>query len=102
LAKTRSNENGKIDPKKYARILRGIELEDVYLESCTVKHKRENFDKHGGLQVSIRDSSTYAQQDTKLVVSQKYSLIAKPPKMQRDFALKISPLKKISLRFLEK
>lgn len=78
-----------IDPKRYAQILRGIKLEEIYLESCSVIHKRENLIKQKSLQVSIRDNASYEQHNGRVKVTHKYYLTAKQPEME-DFALKIS------------
>lgn len=78
-----------IDPKRYAQILRGIKLDEIYLESCSVIYKRENLIKQKGLQVSIRDNASYEQHNGRVKVTHKYYLTAKNPEME-DFVLKIS------------
>ena len=89
MATIKSRKKEGIDPKRYAQILRGIRLDEIYLESCSVTHKRENLTKQKGLEVSIRDSASYKQHNGRVKVTHKYYLTAKKPEME-DFALKIS------------
>jgi len=90
LAKRKSNKKEKIDPKTYSEILIKLELKEIYLESCSVSHKREELLKQKGLDVAIKDKASYVQKDSKLSVTHKYDLTVKTPEMDRGFALKIS------------
>jgi len=81
-----------IDPKRYAQILNGIKLSRLYLESCSVKQKRENLIKQKGIIVSVLDKVSYEQHENILHVTHKYYLTAKKPEMGKDFAIKISTI----------
>lgn len=89
MAIKKSRNKEKIDPKSYAQILRGIKLGEIYLESCSVTHKRENLVGQKGLEVFIRDRASYKQDNGRVKVTHKYYLTAQKPEIQ-DFALKIS------------
>jgi len=90
LATKKSQKKEKIDPKKYAEILRRVKLGEIYLDSCSVIHKRENLIKQKDLQVLIRDRASYEQSNGKIKVIHKYYLKTKKTEKEKDVALEIS------------
>lgn len=79
-----------MDPKKYLNILKDIELNQIYLESCSAELKRRNIELHKNLQVIIRDRASFEQIKNKLKITQKFFLTVKTPEMKKDFAIKAS------------
>lgn len=80
-----------LDPKKYSEIVKQIELTEVYLDSCNVTQKRGNLLHQKNLEITIRDKASYyqlAKQKTKVL--HKFYLTAKPPELEKDFAVKIT------------
>ena len=88
--KAKKSRKGKIEPKRYGEILRGIELHDIFLKSCSAEIKREKLEKTKGLKVSIKDKVDKHQSDNKVVVTHKFFLNAKPSEEEKDFVIKIS------------
>jgi hypothetical protein len=80
----------KLDPKKYTGILKTMKLKELYLESCSVDHKRENVLKSKGIQILVKDRASFTQEDDKVKVFHKYFLTGKSPEMEKDYAIKIS------------
>jgi preprotein translocase subunit SecB len=90
LAKEKSEKKEGIDYKAYSKILGKLELKEIYLESCSVSHNREDILKQKNLKVAVKDKASHIQQENKLIVTHKYDLNVKTPETKRGFALKIS------------
>jgi len=90
LPAKKSQKNQKIDPKRYAQIIKGINLAEIYLESANITQKRGNLIKQKALNVAVKDKAFYVQYEKRVNVTHKYYLTAKTPEMEKDFALKVS------------
>jgi preprotein translocase subunit SecB len=90
LTQKKSQKKTKIDPKRYSEILKQVHLNEIYLDSCSVSQKRQNLIQQKSIEFKIRDKVSYQQDDQRLKVTHNYVLTAKPPDLEKDFALKIS------------
>lgn len=80
----------KIDPKDYAQIIKGIELDEVYLESCSATLAREKMLRQKQLVAEVKDTASYVQNDNRVKVTQKYNLRIIDPEKEKEFPLKMS------------
>lgn len=78
-----------MDRKEYGQIIRGVTLDEIYLESSSVAHNRESLLKRD-LQITVRDRASYVQENNKVKVIHKYYLTAKESEMEKKFVIKIS------------
>jgi hypothetical protein len=92
LAKQKTEEY-KLSPKDYGEILKQVELEDIMLEECSAKARKDRLTKPAT--VSIKQSMSYEKQGENLVlITSNYELIASSG-LKKDFALKILCLFKL-------
>lgn len=49
----------KIDPKKYADILSKTQLVEIYLDSCSVSHMREEIQTEKKIKIEIKDKASF-------------------------------------------
>lgn len=90
MVKEQSVKKEKIDHRTYSVTLEKLELKEIYLESSSVSHNREQILKQKNLKVAVKDKASYVQHDNKLKVTHKYDLNVKTPEMGKGAALKIS------------
>ena len=79
-----------MDPKKYYSILKKLELNEIYIESCTVSQLRDELLSEKNLQVTVKDKAMLEQQDSKVTIIHKYDLKAKTSQTEKGFPLKVS------------
>ena len=78
-----------LDPKKYASILKNVELREIFLESSTSEIFRDNIDPQKTMAVEIRERASFEQIKSRLKITHKYYLTAKNTD-SKDVAIKIT------------
>ena len=69
----------KISPQKYKEILKGLELESIYLKSCKCNINREKFSPN--LNFSIKDSASFnIEENGNIEIFHKYILHGRKPR----------------------
>lgn len=61
-------------PEKYAKILEKLEFAEIFLESCSVDSKREEFFNAKEIMVGVNDRSKFIQKRGRLEVEHSYTL----------------------------
>lgn len=69
-----SESKPKITPEQYRKALAGIQLREVYLQSCSSDVNREKFGQN--IDVKISDDANYNEQDDNIKISHSYKLRA--------------------------
>lgn len=88
--KTNKSRKTRIDPKDYAQIIKGVELREVYLESCSAMLVREKMLRQKKLAADVKDTASYVQNDNRVKVTQKYNLRVVDREREKEFPLKMS------------
>jgi|Deesub1362A_J573_1020465.scaffolds.fasta_scaffold01453_9 preprotein translocase subunit SecB len=68
----------KISPQKYKEILKGLELESIYLKSCKCNINRENFSPN--LHLLIKDSASFNKENGNIEIFHRYLLRGRKPR----------------------
>jgi preprotein translocase subunit SecB len=86
----KKSTNPKMSPKEYNAILAQVELQDISLEECSAKIRKDRIAK--SLKVSIKDRISFEEQSEDLLwINHNYELVACSDS-KKNFALKISGL----------
>lgn len=79
----------KISREAYNKILHGLELLDIYLQSCSCNLKVANLSLVKGLSAEVKDKATYEVQDDSITVTHTFNLMGKQ-EGAKDYLFKIS------------
>ena len=90
MKKRRSKRSPKLSPEKYAEILRGTELQEIFLESCSASVNREMMFGKAGIQVSIRERASYDREDDLVKIKHSFNLTCTHPEIEKGPLIKIS------------
>ena len=90
MKKRRSKRSPKLSPEKYAEILRGTELQEIFLESCSASVNREMMFGKVGIEVSIRERASYTKQDDLVKINHSFNLTCTHPEIEKGSLIKIS------------
>lgn len=77
----------KIPPKEYKKFIESIQLQDIYLESCSTKMNKKNIVSPQN--ISISSNASYTNNENNITeVRNKYTLVGYKSR-KRDFGFKI-------------
>jgi len=86
----KENEQPKISPTTYFEMLKGVELEDLFLEECAAQVKKNNVRSGHALGFSWNEDVSHELLSANLLsATHSFELIA-TTRSKKDFALKIS------------
>lgn len=85
----RKSDGKRMPPEAYSKILKGVELVDIYLQSCAATLKTINLSLAKGLSLEVKDKASYNARDDKTVVTHTFNLVANQ-EGAKDYVFKIS------------
>lgn len=84
---TKNPDEYRLSPQDYRAMLKQVQLEEIALEECSAKVRRDRLDKSVGIVVKDKISSEL-QGENIVRIEHSYELVASPG-AKKDFALKI-------------
>jgi len=90
VAKQQKKDDGdKLTPQEYRSQLKQVQLDEIMLEECSAKIRRDRLEK--SLEIQIDQKVTHVcLSNTRVVVNHSYKLTASGHGAKKDFALKVT------------